>query len=61
MAERPDAEKLTHAEVRFENPSRHSDEFCRICEHFIKAEPPRCEAVQSPIPPRAWCKRWEPG
>jgi hypothetical protein len=61
VSERPEAEKISHADVRYEHPSQHSGEFCRICEHFIKAHPPRCEAVQDPIRALDWCKRFELG
>jgi hypothetical protein len=59
VAERAEADKIPHGEVRYEHPSRHSGEFCRICQHYIKAVPPRCEAVKSPIRAVDWCRRFE--
>ena len=57
--ERPAAQKLSHAAVKYESPSRHANQSCASCIHFIAANPPRCEAVQSPISPEDWCKRFE--
>jgi hypothetical protein len=57
MAELPEAQKLSHREVNYEDPSRHSGQFCAGCQHFIS--PRRCEHVKSPISPRAWCKKYE--
>jgi hypothetical protein len=59
MAEKPEAEKFTHAEVKYESPSRHEGKFCILCEHFIPARPPRCEGVKSPIRAGDYCKRFE--
>jgi len=55
--EKPEADKKSHAEVEYELPSRHSQQFCAGCKHFIS--PDRCEGVKSPISPRAWCVRFE--
>jgi hypothetical protein len=55
--ERPEGLKLSHDEVRYVNPSK-KEEHCAICKHFIKANPPRCEGVASPIDPKAWCVRY---
>jgi hypothetical protein len=63
--ERTESQKLTHAAVKYENPSlhyqyrRHQFQSCASCAHFIAASPPRCESVQSPISPGAWCKRFK--
>jgi hypothetical protein len=57
--ERIDQDKLTHAAVKYEHPSKHRSESCAKCIHFIEGKPPRCEAVQSPILPVDWCKRFE--
>jgi len=56
--ERPAAKKLSHAAVGYQSPSRHSGQSCASCLHFIAANPPRCEAVQSPIAAKDWCKRF---
>jgi hypothetical protein len=57
--ERPPSEKLSHAAVGFEDVSRHDDEHCSKCEHFIPANVSRCQAVKNPIPRVGWCKRYE--
>lgn len=57
--ERPDNKKLSHAAVKYETTSLHRGQACQNCLHFIAANPPRCEAIQSPIAPKAWCKRYE--
>lgn len=59
MAERPAADKIPHSEVDYEHPSKHLIQHCGICKHFIRAKPPRCEAVKSPIESHDWCKRYE--
>ncbi len=59
MAERSASEKLSHAEVGYESPTHHPNEFCALCAHFIKAKPPRCEAVKEPIRGGDWCKRFQ--
>lgn len=59
MSERRERDKLSHAAVAYENPSRHARQTCAQCVHFITAKPPRCEGVKSPIQPGAWCKRFE--
>jgi len=55
-----ESKKLTHAAVKYENISQHKGQACQNCLHFIAANPPRCEGVQSPISPKARCKRYEP-
>jgi hypothetical protein len=63
--ERAESNKLTHAAVKYENPSLHYQyrvhqfQSCASCAHFIAASPPRCESVQNPISPGAWCKRFK--
>jgi hypothetical protein len=57
-AERPAKDKLSHGQVDYEHPSTHP-EHCEICRHYIEAQPPRCEAVRSPIRGEDWCKRYE--
>jgi hypothetical protein len=56
--ERPEAQKLSHAAVKFESPSLHTSQACASCVHFIAASPPRCESVKGPIKPSDWCKRF---
>jgi hypothetical protein len=56
--ELPASQKLSHAAVKYESPSRHSGQSCASCAHFIAASPPRCEGVASPVSPKAWCKRF---
>jgi hypothetical protein len=56
--ELPANQKLSHAAVKYENISSHRGQSCQNCLHFIAANPPRCEGVQSPISPKAWCKRY---
>lgn len=56
--EQPDSEKLSHAAVKFESPSRHPGQACASCVRFIAASPPRCESVKPPIQPGDWCKRY---
>lgn len=58
--ERPEAEKLSHAAVKFESPSRHPGQACESCIHFIAASPARCESVKPPIKKGDWCKRFAP-
>lgn len=57
--ELPAGEKLSHAAVKYEHPSEHRPQNCASCVHFIAANPPRCEGVQSPIRAEDWCKRFE--
>jgi hypothetical protein len=59
MSEKRERDKSTHEEAKYEHPSRHRDQHCSICEHFIKTMPPRCEVVKSPIRAVDWCKWWE--
>jgi len=58
VAEKPEAEKKSHAEVKYEEKSTHLFEQCRNCAHFIRDQPPRCEGVKSPIAPGGWCIRY---
>jgi hypothetical protein len=57
--ERPESEKLSHAAVRFESPSRHPGQACASCVHLIAASPLRCESVKPPIKKMDWCKRYQ--
>jgi len=57
MAERDEADKLSHAEVRYEPRSTHMVQRCNSCRHFIR--PNRCEAVETPVASVGWCIRWE--
>jgi hypothetical protein len=59
VTERDPKDKLSHAAVNYVVVSPHPGRHCSICEHFIKAEPPRCESVQLPIAAKAWCQRFE--
>ena len=58
--ERQPEDKLPHSQVSYESPSQHEGQHCSKCEHYIAAEPPRCQAVASPIRPGDYCKRYEP-
>ena len=50
MPERPESEKLTHAEVGYQRVSTHTGETCDNCRHVIEAlSGIRCEAVKPPI------------
>jgi len=57
--ERPDSDKYCHAEVWYEHPSKHIDESCGHCVHYIRGHVPRCQAVTGPIRPQDWCQRFE--
>jgi len=57
--EKPESQKLTHAAVKFESPSRHPGQACASCVHLIAASPPRCEGVKNPIKAGDWCKRYK--
>jgi hypothetical protein len=59
MAEKPDHEKATHAEVHYQHPSRHPGRFCAGCVHFIRANPPRCEGVKEPIRGPDYCDNFK--
>jgi len=59
VPEKTDDQKLTHAEVHYESPTKHEGQYCHICENYIKAQPPRCKGVKSPIGALAWCVRFE--
>lgn len=60
MAERPEAEKLSHQEVEYERPSEYMVEHCGNCNHVINGlDETRCESVASPIYLNGWCKKWE--
>ena len=56
--ERQALDKIPHDEVGYESPSKHEDEQCSLCEHYIPAMVPRCQAVKNPIKPADWCKRY---
>ena len=59
MQERPESEKLSHAEVNYERVSTHAGEDCGNCRHVIEAmSGTRCESVKEPIYLTGWCKRW---
>lgn len=57
--ERDAADKFTHDDVRYQHPSTHHGEHCSNCVHFIRAVPPRCQGVRSPIRAEDWCKRYK--
>lgn len=57
--EQVESEKLSHAAVGFESPSRHRGQACASCVHLIAASPLRCEGVKSPIKKTDWCNRFE--
>jgi len=59
MPERPEAEKFTHKEVGYENPSTRYGEMCGNCSMFINRTPPRCTIVKEPIFRGGWCRKWE--
>src|SRR6266705_2992683 len=59
---KPEAEKFTHDQVGYEDPSTHPGQRCENCEHFINptsTSPAGCEGVQRPIAESAWCHRYE--
>lgn len=58
-SEKPGSEKLSHRTVDYMGVSPHPGRHCSVCEHYIKADPPRCEGVQSPIAPKGWCMKFE--
>jgi hypothetical protein len=60
MNERDPKDKLSHASVNYVGVSPHPGRHCSVCEHYIKADPPRCESVQGPIAPKGWCQRFSP-
>ncbi len=47
--------KATHQEVDFQSPSRHEDEHCSLCKHYIPSIVPRCKLVKSPIKASDYC------
>jgi len=59
MAEKSEAAKWSHRDVRYEAPSQHDGKFCAGCEHFIKGDPPACTGVKQPISPRGFCFRYD--
>lgn len=60
MAERPESEKLSHAEVKYQRVSTHSGQDCGNCTHVIEAmSGNRCESVKPPIYLTGWCVRWK--
>lgn len=59
MAERPESEKLSHAEVKYERTSKHAGKDCANCKHVIEAAGGvRCESVKPPIYLTGYCIRW---
>lgn len=58
MTEKPESEKLTHADVNFEHPAKMDDQ-CSTCQHFIPTIPMRCYLVKKPIGLRDWCDRYK--
>jgi hypothetical protein len=60
MAERAEADKLSHTDVGYERTSTHGGQNCDNCIHVILAfGGARCEAVKPPIYLNGWCKRWK--
>jgi hypothetical protein len=59
MSEVAEARKLSHAAVGYEHPSQHRPQRCGGCRHYIRATPPRCEHVKSPIRMIDWCRKFE--
>lgn len=57
--ERPEGTKSSHHEVRYEEDSQRKGKSCSRCEHFIDAQPARCETVASPIAAPGWCERFD--
>ena len=55
----PASEKVTHAAVNFQHPSRHEDEHCSLCVAYIPAMVPRCKHVKTPIQGTDWCKKFD--
>jgi hypothetical protein len=58
VREREPESKFRHASVDFEHPAKGEDH-CGECQHFIKAEPPRCQIVASPIAAEDWCRKFK--
>ena len=57
--ERAPKDKLEHAEVGYQSPSKHEGEHCSLCEHFIPSMIPRCMSVKNPIRAGDYCGRFE--
>jgi len=57
--EKPESEKHTHEEVKYESPSRHGGQTCAGCRWFIA--PDACTGVQKPIRPGDWCTEFDWG
>jgi hypothetical protein len=57
--EKPASEKLSHLAVHYQHPSQHPGKECDDCAHYIRATPPRCEGVQSPIRPEDYCDNFK--
>lgn len=51
------SEKTPHSEVNYTPKSKHKNERCGVCEHFIP--PAQCETVAPPIKASGWCIRFE--
>ena len=54
--ELPDAQKVSHAHVKYEQPAIGKDR-CGNCENFIK--PSSCRTVKSPVRADGWCIRFK--
>ena len=52
-------EKMAHASVGYEHPSKHEDEHCSLCEYYIPAQVPRCRHVANPVRAGDYCQRYE--
>jgi hypothetical protein len=55
-----EANKASHAEVRYTSHSSHKKQRCDLCTKFISAEKggPACKKIQSPIAASGWCTRF---
>ncbi|MGH9452338.1 MAG: hypothetical protein ACRD2O_00030 [Terriglobia bacterium] len=58
----PAAQKVSHAHVDYEHPSKHPSKRCEVCRNFISVAggKPRCRTVVNPIRPEDWCVRFAP-
>jgi hypothetical protein len=59
VSELPASQKVSHESVDYKHPSPYIRSRCGTCEHFIKANPPRCEHVANPIRAEDYCDKFE--
>jgi hypothetical protein len=50
-----EGKKLTHKEVKYENPAKGMDH-CKDCVHYADVDD--CDLVKAPISPKGWCVRF---